>query len=255
MLRRSVLLGLVAFLPTFAACGGSQVSVLVLAGEEGAEKPEPNLALEYLPFDRDSVFEALIAAAEDPEPQIPEDLKVQIDSVAVLQKALSEAEAGWAEAREALQNLSGRLQRLDRRSREYQRLYRQFDGMEASVSRLDNARQAAFGRYTDLQQQTQGRSDSIQIVIEAWEEIAFEDYADIEAQLQEAAGRKILHDTTNAEGVATSRLPGGRWYVHTRVALPLDPSFSELYWNVLIDPGLSDTLRLTRENAVIRPRF
>jgi hypothetical protein len=55
--------------------------------------------------------------------------------------------------------------------------------------------------------------------------------------------------------VATSRLPGGRWYVHTRVALPLDPSFSELYWNVLIDPGLSDTLRLTRENAVIRPRF
>ena len=85
MLRRSVLLGLVAFLPTFAACGGSQVSVLVLAGEEGSEKPEPNLALEYLPFDRDSVFEALIAAAEDPEPQIPEDLKVQIDSVAVLQ--------------------------------------------------------------------------------------------------------------------------------------------------------------------------
>ena len=56
MLRRSVLLGLVAFLPTLAACGGSEVNLLVLAGEEGAEKPVPNLELEYLPFDRDSVF-------------------------------------------------------------------------------------------------------------------------------------------------------------------------------------------------------
>ena len=250
MLRRSVLLGLVAFLPTLAACGESEVNLLVLAGEEGAEKPVPNLELEYLPFDRDSIFEALMAAAENPEPQVPEDLRVQFDSVAVLQEAWSEAEAEWAEARESLQSLSRRLQRLDRRSREYQQLYRQFDGMEASVSRLDNARQAAFERYTDLQQQTQGRSDSVRAVIDAWEEIAFEDYADMEAQLLETTGREIVYDTTNAEGVATSRLPGGRWYVHARVNLPS----SELYWNVLIDPGVSDTIRLSRDNAVIRPR-
>ena len=251
MLRRSVLLGLVAFLPTLAACGDSQVSVLVLAGEEGAEKPAPNLAFEYLPFDRDSVFEALIAAAESPEPQVPEDLKVQLDSVPVLQKALTEAEAEWAETRESLQNLSRRLQRLDRRSREYQQLYRQFDGMEASERRLNSTRQAAFGRFDDLQKRTLGRSDSVRAVIEAWEDIAFEDYPDVEAQLLEATGREIAYDTTNAEGVATSRLPGGRWYVHTRVPLP----FSELYWNVLIDPGVSDTIRLTRDNAVIRPRL
>jgi len=233
MLKRSVLLGLVAFLPTLAACGGSQVSVLVLAGEEGAEKPVPNLELKYLPFDRDSIFEVLMAAAENPEPQVPEDLKVQFDSVAVLQEAWSEAEAEWAEARESLQSLSRRLQRLDRRSREYQQLYRQFDGMEAGVARLDNARQAAFGRYTDLQQQTQGRSDSVRAVIDAWEDIAFEDYPDIQAQLLETTGREIVYDTTNAEGVATSRLPAGRWYVYARVNLPS----SELYWNVLIDPG------------------
>jgi hypothetical protein len=251
MLRRSVLMGLVAFLPALAACGGSKVSVLVLAGEEGAEKPEPNLAFEYLPFDRDSVFDALIAAAEDPEPQIPEDLKVQLDSIPVLQRALSEAEAEWAEARESLQSLSKRLQSLDRRSREYQQLYRRFDGMEASERRLNSARQAAFRRYTDLQQHTQGRSDSLRAVIEAWEEIAFDSYPDVEAQLLEATGQSIVYDTTNAEGVATLRMPGGRWYVHARVTLPS----SELYWNVLIDPGLSDTLRLTRENAVIRPKF
>ena len=251
MLRRSVLLGLVAFLPTLAACGESEVIVLVLAGEEGAEKPVPNLELEYLPFDRDSVFEALSAAAEDPEPQIPEDLKVQFDSVAVLQEAWSEAEAQWAEARESLQSLSRRLQRLDRRSREYQQLYRQFDGMESSERRLNNARQAAFQRFDDLQKQTLGRSDSVRAVIESWEDIAFEDYADVEAQLLEATGREIVYDTTNAEGMATSRLPSGRWYVHTRVPLP----FSELYWNVLIDPGASDTIRLTRDNAGIRPRL
>ena len=251
MLRRSVLLGLVAFLPTLAGCGGSEVSLLVLAGEEGAEKPVPNLALEYLPFDRDSVFDVLIATAEDPEPQVPEDLKVQLDSIPVLQRALSEAEAEWAEARESLQSLSTRLQRLDRRSREYQQLYRQFDGMEASERRLNSARQAAFARYTDLQQHTQGRSDSVRAVIDAWEEIAFEGYPDVEAQLLEAAGREIVYDTTNAEGVATVRLPGGRWYVHARVPLPS----AELYWNVLVDPGESDTIRLSRDNAEIRPRL
>jgi len=253
MLRRSVLLGLVAFLPTLAACGGSGISLLVLAGEEGTEKPVPNLELEYLPFDRDSLFDALIAAAENPEPQVPEDLKVQLDSIPVLQRALSEAEAEWAEARESLQSLSRRLQRLDRRSREYQQLYRQFDGMETGERRLNSARQAAFLRYTELQQRTQGRSDSVRAVLEAWEEIAFESYPDVEAQLLQASGREIVYDTTNAEGVATSRLPGGRWYVHARVTLP--SSASELYWNVPIDPGGSDTIRLTRDNAEIRSRL
>lgn len=251
MLRRSVLAGLVALLPSLAACGGSELTVEVLAGEGDVEQPVPDLPIEFLPFNRDSIFESLSASAEEPEPQIPEDLRSQFDSVAALQETWRAAEAEWAEAREALQNLSNRLQRLDRRSREYQQLYRQFDGLESTERRLNTTRQRAFQAFDDLQQQTLGRADSVRAVIEAWEDIAFMDYMDIETQILSELGHEIVYDTTNAEGLVTAKLSGGRWFVYTRLSLP----FSELYWNVPVQAGAVDTLRLTRENAEERIKF
>ncbi len=251
MLRRSVLTGLIALLPSLAACGGSDLTVVVLAGEEDEEQPVADLPVEFLPFNRDSIFRSLAATAEEPEPQIPDDLRAQFDSVAVLQENWRAGESEWAEAREALQNLSSRLQRLDRRSREYQQLYRQFDGLESTERRLNNARQQAFQAFDELQRKTLGRADSVRAVIEAWEDIAFMDYLDIETEILTGLGREIVYDTTNAEGTATTSLPGGDWFVHTRLSLP----FSELYWNVPVDPGAVDTLRLTRGNAEERIKF
>lgn len=251
MLRRSVLTSLVTFLPMLAACGGSELTVVVLAGEGDEPQPVADLPLELLPFNRDSVFEVLAAQAEEPEPQIPADLQAQFDSVAALQEVWRAAEAEWAEAREALQNLSSRLQQLDRRSREYQQLYRQFDGLESAERRLNTARQQAFQEFDELQLQTLGRADSVRAVIEAWEDIAFMDYMDIEAGILESQGREIVYDTTDAGGAATQSLPSGTWFVHTRLSLP----FSELYWNVPVDPAATDTLRLTRGNAEERIKF
>ncbi len=251
MRRRSVLAGLIALLPILAACGGSELTVLVLAGEGDEQQPVADLPIEMLPFNRDSVFDMLTAQAEEPEPQIPADLQAQFDSVAVLQETWRAAEAEWGEAREALQNLSSRLQRLDRRSREYQQLYRQFDGLESTERRLNNIRQQAFQAFDELQRQTLGRADSARAVTEAWEDIAFMDYMDIEAEILENQGREILYDTTDAAGSATQSLPGGTWFIYTRLSLP----FSELYWNVPVDPASTDTLRLTRENAEERIKF
>jgi septal ring factor EnvC (AmiA/AmiB activator) len=173
---------MVALLPILAACGGSELTVMVLAGEGDELQPVADLPIELLPFNRDSVFEMLAAQAEEPEPQIPADLRAQFDSVAAMQEVWRATEAEWAEAREALQNLSGRLQRLDRRSREYQQLYRQFDGLESTERRLNNTRQQAFQAFDELQRQTLGRADSVRAVTEAWEDIAFMDYMDIEAE-------------------------------------------------------------------------
>jgi len=251
MLRRSVLAGLYFCLPVLAACGGSELTVMVLAGEEGSAQPAAGLEITYLPFNRDSVFDMLTARAEEPEPQIPADLQAQFDSVAALQETWRAAEAEWGEAREALQNLSNRLERLDRRSREYQQLYRQFDGLESTERRLNNVRQQAFQAFDNLQVQTLGRADSVRAVIDAWEDIAFMDYVDIEAEILEAAGREIVYDTTDAGGMATTSLKSGSWYVHTRLSLP----FSELYWNVPFEVSGPDTLRLTTENAEERIKF
>ena len=251
MLKRSVLAGLVGLLPSLAACGGSELTVVVLSETEVGQVPVANQEIVFLPFNRDSVFEALAAQAEEAEPQIPSDLEEQFAQVAALQEEWRVAEAEWAEARESLQNLSDRLQRLDRRSREYQQLYRQFDGLEGAERRLNNARQQAFQAFDDLQKQTLTRSDSVRAVIEAWEDIAFMDYIDIETEILEAAGREIVYDTTDASGAATSSLASGTWYVHTRLPRP----FSELYWNVPIDPSATDSLQLTTANANERIRL
>jgi predicted metal-dependent hydrolase len=243
--------GLVAFLPVLAACGGSELTVVVLSEAEGGQMPVANQEIVFLPFNRDSVFEVLAAQAEEPEPQIPGDLEEQFAQVAALQEEWRVAEAAWAEARESLQALSDRLQRLDRRSREYQQLYRQFDGLEAAERRLNGARQRAFQEFDDLQKQSLTRRDSVRAVIEAWEDIALMDYADIEAAILEADGRQIVYDTTDATGAATSVLQGGIWYVHTRLPLP----FSELYWNLSVDPAATDSLQLTPANAEERIRL
>lgn len=251
MLKRPVLAGLVGLLPALAACGGTELTVVVLSDAEEGPVPVANQEIVFLPFNRDSVFEALSAQAEEPEPQIPDDLQEQFAQVAALQEEWRAAEAEWAEARESLQNLSDRLQRLDRRSREYQQLYRQFDGLEGTERRLNNARQQAFQAFDDLQKQTLTRADSVRAVIEAWEDIAFMEYIDIETEILEADGRQIVYDTTDASGAATSALAGGSWYVHTRLPRP----FSELYWNVLVDPSATDSLMLTPANADERIRL
>lgn len=251
MPKRSVMAGLVALLPLLAACGGSELTVVVLSEAEGVQIPVANQEIVLLPFNRDSVFDALAASAEEPEPQIPDDLEAQFAQVAALQEDWRVAEAEWAEARESLQSLSERLQRLDRRSREYQQLYRQFDGLEGTERRLNNARQEAFQTFDDLQKQTLTRSDSVRAVIEAWEDIALMDYSEIEAAILEAEGREIVYDTTDATGAATSSLRSGTWYVHTRLPRP----FSELYWNVLVDPSTTDSLQLTPANAEERIRL
>lgn len=233
-----------------AACGGGSITVEVLT--EGADQPEPvaDLPVEFLPFDRDSLFAALAAGASEPEPQVPDQLRQEFDSVLVLQETWRVAEASWNEVRDSLRQLSERMQRMDRRSREYRPLFERFNAMEGREGRLNRQRAAAFETFTDLQATNQQRLDSVRAVIEAWEDIAFQDYPDIEADLLESLGKEIAHDTTDASGSLTRRLGGGPWWVHARVAIPA----GELYWNVPTAAS-SDTLRLTPDNAVRRLVF
>ena len=109
----------------------------------------------------------------------------------------------------------------------------------------------AFQAFDELQRQTLARADSARGVIEAWEDIAFIDYMDIEAEILQDLGREIAYDTTDAGGAVTTSLPDGTWYIHTRLSLP----FSELYWNVPVDPAATDTIQLTSGNAEERIKF
>ena len=234
----------------FAACGGGDVTLQVLT--EGADefRPVGDLPVEFLPFDRDSLFAALAAAAGQPEPQVPAQLRQEFDSVLVLQQAWTVAEGSWNEVRDSLRQLSERMRRMDQRAREYRPLFERFNAMEGREGRLNRQRANAFEAFTNLQETNQRRLDSVRAVLEAWEDIAFQDYADVEAELLADLGTEIAYDTTDATGSLTRRLPGGAWWVHARVAIPA----GELYWNVRTDPS-ADTLRLSPENAVRRLVF
>jgi hypothetical protein len=248
--KRLAIPSLAAASLVFAACGGGDVTLQVLTQGTDELQPVADLPVEFLPFDRDSLFAALSAAASEPEPQVPAQLRQEFDSVLVLQETWRVAEANWNEVRDSLRQLSERMQRMDRRSREYRPLFERFNGMEGREARLNRDRASAFEAFTNLQATNQQRLDSVRAVIEAWEDMAFQDYADIEATLLEDLAREIAYDTTDATGSLTRRLSGGTWWVHARVAIPA----GELYWNVPTDAS-TDTLRLTPDNAVRRLVF
>lgn len=246
----AVIAGAIAVL---AACGGSDVTVRVLTegGEEGGNSPVRNEVIEFLPFDRDSVFEALATRADEPEPQVPEEIQTAFDSVARLQEQWRELESQWTEVRDSLRQLSDRLQNMDPRGRDYRQLFERFDQMERRERGLNQQKNQAFERFDQLQRTTLEQADSIRAVREAWEDAAFRDYPDVVDSLLEARGREIHQDTTDNEGYASVRLGGDRWWAHARVTLP----FGELYWNVPFNPSETDTLRLTPENAEQRLRL
>lgn len=252
MRLRSYATALLALMvPALAACGGGEVTVRVVTEGDTARQPVEDLVISFLPYDRDSIFGALTAQAEEPEPQVPEDLLEQYDRVQQAQQTWREAESRWAIFRDSLKQLSQAMEGLDRRSREYLQLFEQFNELEGQERQLNAQKDRLFERFDSLQTATVSRADSMQAVIRAWEEIAFEDYVDITDSIIEARGVEVREDTTGAGGYASASLPSGPWWAYTRYQLP----FEELYWNLRVDTVFGDTIILSRENAEVRRRM
>ena len=242
----------VAAAPLLVGCG-SEVAVQVLnePAADGVAVPAANLPVLFIPFDRDSVFDVLAAQAAMPEPEVPQDLVDTFREIATLQEEWRVKDAAWAEARDRLQTLSTELQNMDRRSRDYMQKYEEFNNLDASVNRLDREKQAAFDAFDSLQRSAVAEAEEIRIAQEAWADEAFADYDDIVADLLQARGAEIFEDTTDVDGVVTRKLPGGDWWVHSRLQIPR----GEYYWNEKIDFGAADTIRLDTSNAEDRVRL
>lgn len=238
-----------------SACGGGEVTVRVMSGPEGQElQPVQDAEVTLLPYDRDSIFQAMAQRADESEPEIPQDLRDQFDEVIEAQQAWRDAEARWSDARDRLQQIRSRMDGLDERSREYLQLFEQFEQTEQRVTSLDAQRQRLFQRFDSLQKATVTRADSVRAVIATWEEEAFRGYTELTDSILLAKGiEEVPVDTTGAEGYVTVTVPaGGDWWVYARH----NPGpFEELYWNVPIAPSQTDTLVLDRENAESRPRL
>src|SRR5690606_725291 len=199
-------------------------------------------------------FDSLEAAHPTPEPPIPPELLQAQQEVMAAQEAHAAAEARWGLVRDSLRAISQTTERMSaqglRGTPQYLQAFESFDRLEAEEARVKREMDAAFERFTQLQEATIFRMDSIRVARETWAEEAFRDFGDVVQAHLDRTGREELADTTDAAGIATFRAPEGQWWVHARYTLP----FEELYWNVPLEvQGDSVHIRLTEENAEVRP--
>lgn len=246
MSKLRVAIPLLAILPLLAACG-SRITVQVTEDAAGAE-PVNDVEVQFIPFDRDSLFAVIIGGAATPEPEIPADLEQASVDERELRDAWSAAESSWNNVRDSMRSITTELDNLDDRSREYRERFDLFNDLEDRERALDRQRQAAFDEFNEMQLATQQRVDSMCIVIDSWEEAAFAGYGEVEDDLLTALGQEVMADTTDAAGVAWAPAAGGPWWVHARV----NTAAGELYWNVMVEEAPADTLRLGPGNADLR---
>lgn len=253
MSRDSILPGVALVLAlAVGACGGDQVAVQVADSPTGADslRPVEDVEVQLLPYDRDSIFDALTEMADEPEPEIPDTLRAMIQEVSDRQQEWRDADAEWQTLRDSLRNIRQRMNGMNEASDEYRALFDRFSNVESRVNSLEAAKEDAFERFDALQQQTLSFADSIRILRDAWAEEAYRSYTAITDSIMASRDVEARYDTTGADGWVQFNFPSGDWWVHTRVSGP----YEELYWNVPI-PADADSLRLTPDNAEVRLRL
>lgn len=253
-MRKNFGLGLALLcVAAFAACGPGQATITADIGEGDEANVLEDLEVRLLPYDRDQVFDSLIAAADTPEPEVPTDLLAARDEIADAQRQYLETESQWNTLRDTLAKLSAAMEGLSRAEGRYRVIFSEWSDLNDSYQNAEAQVDRHFERFQSLQSAAIGRMDSMNVVRADWEDQAFRDVDAVIAAKIEASGLEPAADTTDAAGAAHFAVAPGRYWVYARHELPYD----ELYWNVEIEiaRGEPATLRLSRENAEVRPVF
>jgi hypothetical protein len=257
-LQRMLFLSLVGSI-FLTACGPGQLVVTmemdVVDPETGemVTRPIADTEVEFLPFDRDAVFDSLTAAFDTPEPEIPQDLLDAQSEVAAAQQEWRDLEGQWGAIRERMQSINQQMEGLNRGERRYRELFTEFGEQETRLGRVERQRDQAFRRFTDLQEAIIARQDSVRFLRETWADEAFASFFEIQQAKTRELGMDIMYDTTDAMGIASPELDPGLWWVHARQELPMQV----LYWNIPITVERGDPIPvlLNRANAQVRPNM
>ena len=225
------------------------------AGGGTIQRALPAIEVRLLPFDRDAVFDSIVAVYPTAEPEVPAELLAAREQVQAAQMEWDQAQRRGSILRDTLQTLGAAMEPLDRRGAEYVLLFGDFATLERQLPAVERDEQAAFALFDSLLKGTIRQSDSVRLLQETWGDDAFADVGSIFAAKVEASGLDVAVDTTDASGVARRSLlvMPGRYWVHARYEL----AYTELYWNVPITVERGDPVqvRLTRENAEERLRL
>ena len=255
-MKRALALPAVALLQSLVACSSPQVVAEAAITQEatGERVALQDLPIRLLPYDRDAIFDSLEAAHPTPEPPIPPDLLQQQQAAIAAQAEHSVAETRLGTVRDSLRALSERIGQMEREGLQGTPQHRAasaaVDRLAAEEERVQQTVQAAFARYSSLQQLSAARANSVRAARQAWAAEAFRDFQTVVDAKLEAMGREEMADTTTAAGSTLFRTSEGQWWVYARYTLPNE----ELYWNEPIEvSGDSTHILLTEENAERRP--
>lgn len=257
-MKRSSLLVAAATL-VLAACGPTEVVITAeLETEDPATgetvmRPVSDLEVQVLPFDRDAVFDSLATAYGTPEPPIPDSVLTAQDAIAEAQQEWRQLENRWNTLRDTLQTITDSLEQYNRGEARYVTLFNEFGDLEGEYASVEREMNAAFERFTELQEANNAAAQAIRLQREEWGDEAFVDVNEVWTAKVRASGLEPAADTTDASGVATVAVAPGEYWVHARV----DEVYNELYWNVplVVEGGEPVTLVLSRDNAQVRPKL
>ena len=254
-MRRSITFITLGLALAGAACGPAEVVVTVEVEMENPDgqgtvvRPLPNLEVQLLPYDRDLVFDSLLAAHSAPEPPIPPQLLAAREDVAAAQERWQAGERRWNNLRDTLKKISDTMRQYSRGEARYVALFEEFTAFESQLDRVEVETKTAFAEFSELQRATLHQADSLRLLRDAWSDEAFADADAVFLAKLRASGLEARTDTTDASGVAAEsfQVKPGRYWIHARYELP----FTELYWNVPVQVGRGDPVqvRLNRANA------
>jgi hypothetical protein len=226
--RRRALLA-AGFLLAFAACSRDESAVLVRAQLHA--EPVTGLTVRAYPFDPDQILDSLAALASAPRPQFPELERELAAYEPASDTRLQEASRPWLALRDTVAALSDSLNRMDRRSPAYARMYERFRQLYARLAQRAAERDAALrevnGDHVDLARRAQAAAESLRV----WEHETFATYAEAAQAALQHSGHTVYDPSTDQVGALELELPRGNWWLIARWADPHNP-FQEYYWNV-----------------------
>ena len=234
-----------------AACGGREVRIeAAIPGPDSVDAPLAHLVFVALPYDRDSVLQAL--EAQNPRPVA---ITRRLDSLFQEFRGPFVLYAADAYHAQSIEQTQGRLRRqldsLARNSPAYDSLYRAFaettDSLESARRRRDKTQHRLAVVRNDLSHTI----DSLRQVMSRWEDSAYRGYDSITRILGSRLGREYFRDSTGADGTTSIRLPRGDWWIYARSWDAWDPN-SEWYWNVRVS---GDRVALDRASGRRMPRY
>ena len=204
---------------------------VALPDMDGVETAASGVPVVALPYNRDSLLNALERAQGTPRP-----------NTAALDSLFAEFRGPFVE-----HFLAGRALAATRDSVDGGRLPE--SALAGPSGRVERSRAALEAMRASVLP----RADSLRSAVRAWEDSTYRGFDSLTKYLAERSGRKPVVDTTDATGHAELRIPASRndWWVTASSWDVTDPNMS-WYWNMRLT---GDTTVMDARSGRRRPRY